>query len=92
MILSVRVGYVSLGLAFLLAYGLVGWALTGYPLASSIFGNTSLIAAAALVPVVVLRRRREWSGSQRLFWDVVAIAMTLWIIGHVGWVYSTSPG
>jgi two-component system NtrC family sensor kinase len=81
---------VALGLAFILAYGLVGWALQGRPLALSIFGNASLIAAAALVPVVVLRRRREWAGSQRLFWDVVGIAMTLWIIGHVGWVYDQS--
>ncbi len=42
------------------------------------------------MPVVVLYRRREWSGSQRLFWDVIAIAMTLWIVGHIGWVYDQS--
>jgi PAS domain S-box-containing protein len=75
------------GLAFVLAYGVVGWALRGWPLAVSIFGNATLIASAALVPVVILRRRREWTGSQRLFWDVIAVAMTLWIVGHVGWAY-----
>ncbi len=53
----------------------------------SIFGNASLIASAMLVVVVVLRRRREWSGCQRLFWDVIAVSMTLWVVGHLGWAY-----
>jgi len=39
------------------------------------------------VIAVVVSRRRQWSGSQRLFWDVVGVAMALWIIGHVGWAY-----
>ena len=60
----------------------------GSPLALSIFGNASLIAVGrARAVVVVVRRRREWSGSQRLFWDVIAVSMTLWIVGHVGWAY-----
>jgi PAS domain S-box-containing protein len=77
----------SLGVAFLLAYVVVGWTLRGWPLALSIFGNASLIASAALVLAIVLRRRREWAGSQRLFWDVIAVGMALWIIGHAGWAY-----
>ena len=40
-----------------------------------------------LVVAVVLRRRREWSGCQRLFWDVIAVSMTLWVVGHLGWAY-----
>ena len=64
-----------------------GWALQGRPLALSIFGNASLIASATLVLGVILRRRREWAGCQRLFWDVIAVAMTLWIVGHLGWAY-----
>ena len=66
---------------------MVGWALQGRPLALSIFGNASLIASATLVLVVILRRRREWAGCQRLFWDVIGVAMALWIVGHVGWAY-----
>ncbi len=90
LILGARVGHLSLGLAFVLAYGWSGGRFRAYPLAQSLFGNASLIASAALVPVVVFRRRREWAGCQRLFWDVIAVAMTLWIIGHVGWVYDQS--
>ena len=69
---------------------MVGWALQGRPLALAIFGNASLIVSAALVPAIVLRRRREWAGSQRLFWDVIGIAMALWVIGHIGWTYDQS--
>ncbi len=76
-----------LGWAFMLAYGVVGWMLQGRPLALSIFGNASLIGSAAAVLVVILRRRRDWVGSDRLFWDVVGVAMALWIVGHVGWAY-----
>ena len=25
---------------------------------------------------------------QRLFWDVIAVSMTLWVVGHLGWVYA----
>jgi PAS domain S-box-containing protein len=77
-------------LVLVLAYGVVGWALQGRPLAQSLFGNACLIASAGLVPVVILRRRREWAGSQRLFWDVIGVAMALWIIGHIGWTYDHS--
>ena len=77
----------SLGWAFMLAYAVVGWLLQDRPLALSIFGNASLIGAASAVVVVILRRRRDWKGSDRLFWDVVGVAMALWIVGHVGWAY-----
>ena len=85
--LGKRVGYPLVGLAVLLAYGVAGWALQGRPLALSIFGNVSLIASATLVLGVILRRRSEWAGCQRLFWDVIGVAMALWIVGHVGWAY-----
>ena len=85
--LGKRVGYPLVGLAVLLAYGVAGWALQGRPLALSIFGNVSLIASATLVLAVILRRRSEWAGCQRLFWDVIGVAMALWIVGHVGWAY-----
>jgi PAS domain S-box-containing protein len=65
----------------------VGWVLRDMPFAHAVFGNACLLIAAALVPAVILRRRRTWSGCQRLFWDVIAIAMTFWIVGHLGWAY-----
>src|SRR5439155_24425416 len=37
---------------------------------------------------IMLRRRSEWAGVQRLFWDTFLLGMVLWIIGHVGWAFS----
>jgi len=74
-------------LALLAAYVLISFLLAPLPFARSIFGNVALVAAASLVPVIVALRRRQWAGCQRLFWDVVAIAMVLWIVGHIGWAY-----
>ncbi|HEY7499658.1 MAG TPA: ATP-binding protein [Vicinamibacterales bacterium] len=75
------------GLGFLLLYIAVVWTLRDQPLARSIVGNSVLVASAALIPIIVLRRRRQWTGCQRLFWDVIAIAMVLWVVGHLGWAY-----
>jgi PAS domain S-box-containing protein len=35
----------------------------------------------------VLRRRGEWAGCQRLFFDLIAVSLVLWILGHFGWAY-----
>jgi PAS domain S-box-containing protein len=82
-----RVGYLTFGLSFILMHLAAGWVLRGHPFAQSLFGNVSLILTAALMPAVVFWRRREWTGCQRLFWDVLAIAILLWIVGHLGWAY-----
>jgi PAS domain S-box-containing protein len=82
-----RVGYLAVGLSFILLYPIAVWLLRGHPFAQSLFGNASLILSAAVVPLVVLRRRHSWSGCQRFFWDVIAVGMILWIVGHFGWAY-----
>jgi PAS domain S-box-containing protein len=81
------VRYLTYGLAFILIYSVAGWVLADRPFALSIFGNATLIATAALAPIVVARRRGAWSGCQRLFFDLLAISMVLWIVGHLGWAY-----
>jgi PAS domain S-box-containing protein len=81
------VGHLLLGASFVLIYTIAGWALRAHPLAQSIVGNAGLVLAGAIVPVIVLFRRRRWAGCQRLFWDVIAISMLLWIVGHLGWAY-----
>ena len=77
----------AIGLAVIAGYVILVWALRAHPFALSLFGHASLIGTAALVAGVILRRRRQWAGSQRLFWDVIAAAMILWIVGHLGWAY-----
>jgi PAS domain S-box-containing protein len=81
------VGYLAAGLVFVIFYATVGWALRGHPFASSLFGNAILIWSAGLVLAVIVHRRRLWAGCQRLFWDIIAIAMILWIVGHLGWAF-----
>jgi PAS domain S-box-containing protein len=80
-------GYLAAGVAFIAMYALVGWLLRDREFARSLFGNAVLVWSAGLVVIVAVRRRREWLGCQRLFWDVIAIAMAFWLVGHLGWTY-----
>jgi PAS domain S-box-containing protein len=80
------VGYLAFAACYVLVYAVVGWALSGHPQARSAFAAVALIVPPAATLAVVLRRRREWHGGQRLFWDAFAIGMGLWVIGHIGWV------
>jgi PAS domain S-box-containing protein len=80
-------GYLAAGLVFIAAYTSVGWLLRERPFALSLFGNAVLVWSASIVVAVSIRRRRQWAGCQRLFWDVVGISMMLWIVGHLGWTY-----
>jgi two-component system NtrC family sensor kinase len=82
-----RVKWLASGLACILGYVAMGLLLAPYPVARAILANSVLVVIAALVPIIVLRRRHNLAGCQRLFWDVFAAAMTLWIVGHLGWVY-----
>jgi PAS domain S-box-containing protein len=74
-------------LAYLVAYLAIGPALAGYPVARSIYGAVGLLLPAMAVAVIILKRRREWTGCQRLFWDTIGIGMVLWSIGHIGWAF-----
>ena len=77
----------SYGLVFLLLYALAGATLDRDGLALALFGNAAVLCSASLVIWTILRRRREWVGSQRLFWDTIAVGMGVWIVGHLGWAY-----
>jgi len=83
----VRPRYLAIALAYLALYGIAGWAHPSYPFARALAGNIGLLSAAGIVVAVVWRRRRSWAGCQRLFWDMFAIGMTFWIIGHLGWAF-----
>src|SRR5258708_9208998 len=69
-----------------------GALLGGYPLARMIVANTLLLVLAGSVCVVVLRRRREWEGTHRLFWDAFAAGMAMWCVGMIGFTVSTVTG
>jgi PAS domain S-box-containing protein len=75
------------GLGFLVLYLLAGAALDPNGLALSIFGNVAVVSAAGLALFFILRRRHDWAGCQRLFWDTIAAGLGIWLLGHFGWAY-----
>ncbi len=79
--------YLTIGLAYLILYIVAGWTLRDHPLAMSIFGNIGLVCSAFLAVAAVVRRRRDWTGCQRVFWDTFAIGIIVWVVGHFGWAY-----
>jgi PAS domain S-box-containing protein len=80
-----HVPYLITALVYLFLYIAAGRLLGDFAL--SVFGNAAIICAAAIVTVTIVRRRRQWSGCQRLFWDTFLLGMVLWLIGHFGWAY-----
>jgi PAS domain S-box-containing protein len=68
-------------------YAIAGWTLRSHPLARSILGNAVLASSAGLVILAIWSRRRSWAACQRLFWDMFAIGMAFWILGHFGWAF-----
>lgn len=77
----------AIGLSYLLLYAAGAWLLRAHPFARSIFGHLGLLIPAVTVCVLVVKRREQWRGCQRLFWDAVAVGVGLWIVGHLGWAF-----
>jgi two-component system NtrC family sensor kinase len=85
-------GYLILGFLYTALYLGVAALLGGHPLARTVVATTLLLALAGSVCTVVLRRRREWEGTHRLFWDTFAAGMAMWMIGQVGFTISAFTG
>jgi PAS domain S-box-containing protein len=83
------VQYLILGIAYTAVYLGAGALLGGYPTARTVVANTLLFVLAGSTCVVVLRRRREWEGTHRLFWDAFAAGMAMWCVGEIGFTVST---
>jgi PAS domain S-box-containing protein len=84
--------YLILGILYTVVYLGAGAFLGGHPLVRTAVANTLLLALAGSVCVVVLRRRREWEGTHRLFWDTFAAGMAMWFIGEIGFTISSVTG
>ena len=82
----------TLGLGFVILYALAGAVLDRNGLALALFGNAAVVCSAVLVIVTIVRRRHEWAGCQRLFWDTFAVGITIWLLGHLGWAYAGLVG
>jgi PAS domain S-box-containing protein len=82
-----HVSNLTIGFGYLIVYLAIGQVLAAHPVARSIYGAVGLLLPATAIAVIIVRRRREWAGCQRLFWDTIAIGMILWSIGHAGWAF-----
>jgi PAS domain S-box-containing protein len=81
--------YLIFGILYTAVYLGAGALLGGYPSVRTVVANTLLLILAGSVCAVVLRRRREWEGTHRLFWDAFAAGMAMWCIGMIGFTVSS---
>jgi len=72
------------GATYIVLYVAGAWALQGRPLALSVFSNAGLLVPAAVLLGIIGRRRLEWAGCQRLFWQTFAFGVAFWALGHAG--------
>jgi PAS domain S-box-containing protein len=84
--------YLICAILYVIAYLAAGALPAEYALARILIANTMLTALAGGVCIVVLRRRHEWEGTQRIFWDAFAAGLALWCIGEAGFTYFTLTG
>ena len=84
--------YLAYGILYIAAHLTAGALLAEHPLARTLVANTMLTALAGSVCAVVIRRRQEWDGTQRLFWIGFASGMAMWSIGQAGFTYNTLTG
>jgi PAS domain S-box-containing protein len=84
--------YLVFGILYVAFYLGVAALLGSYPLARTVVANSLQLLLAASLCAVVLWRRRDWEGTQRLFWDAFAAGMAMWCIGQVGFTLSTLTG
>jgi two-component system NtrC family sensor kinase len=84
--------YLVYGILYVVAYLGAGALLAEHALARTLVANTLLTSLAGGVCLVVLRRRNEWEGTQRMFWVTFACGLAMWCIGEVGFTVTAVTG
>jgi len=58
-----------------------------------VVANGLLLALALTIcAVIARRRRRDWEGTHRLFWDAFGLGLALWCVGQIGFAYDAVTG
>lgn len=73
------------GLVYAALYAAAITALGSQPHARLILGNIALLLPPLAPMAVILRRRADWKGRQRVFFTALAAWAVLWLVGQVGW-------
>ena len=76
--------YLLFGILYVAIYLGAGVALGAHPTARMLVANALLLGLAGSVCGIVLWRRKDWEGTQRLFWDAIGVGMAMWFIGQIG--------
>jgi PAS domain S-box-containing protein len=81
--------FLIFGIVYSAVYLASGVALDGHPSIRTIVANSLLTGLVLGICLVVVRRRREWEGTHRLFWDAIAAGSLMWCVGEVGFTSVT---
>ncbi|HEU4926035.1 MAG TPA: ATP-binding protein [Vicinamibacterales bacterium] len=84
--------YLAYGILYVAAYLGAGALLADYASTRAVVANTLLMVLPATFCLVVLRRRDEWEGTQRMFWETFAAGLAMWCIGQIGFTNNTLTG
>jgi PAS domain S-box-containing protein len=77
--------WLSFGVLYSIAYVLGGWLLRGHAAVVPWFRIGALLVPPLAGVVVIVRRRRAWTGCHWLFWATIALGLMMSAIGVVGW-------
>jgi PAS domain S-box-containing protein len=81
--------FLIFGCVYTAVYLASGLALSGYPSTRTIVANSLLTALVLGICAVIIRRRRDWEGTHRLFWDAIAAGFLMWCVGEVGFTITS---
>jgi len=84
--------YLAFGILYSAVYLGLGAALGGHPTARTVVADSLLLGLAIAICAAIARRRREWEGTHRLFWDAFGVGLALWCVGQIGYTYDTITG
>jgi PAS domain S-box-containing protein len=84
--------YLIFGIVYSAVYLGLGAALGGHQLVRTAVSNALLLGLALLISGVIARRRSEWEGTHRLFWDAVGLGLALWCVGQIGFTFDVLFG
>jgi PAS domain S-box-containing protein len=84
--------YLISAIVYVVAYLAAGALLAEHTLARTLVSGTLLTLLPASICAVVIRRRHDWEGTQRMFWVVFAAGLAMWCIGEVGFTVTTLTG
>jgi PAS domain S-box-containing protein len=79
--------WVISGLVYSAVYVAAVLALAGHDHTRLIVGNVGLFLPPLATLAVIVRRRDDWVGRERVFWTGMAAWAACWVVGRTGWAF-----